>query len=297
MTVFKGELGTLKRAAWSAELPLCDVKAISREFGGTVNDVMLTIVTGALGRYLRASHAELHGLEIRATIPVNVRNPGTEDELGNCVGTLLLDLPLCVPNPAERLAELKRRMGRIKDSPEAVVTSIGLRLVGRLGARAQQLLVGAVGSKATLVVSNVRGPEERIYLAGAAVGEILAWVPKSGGLGISVSILSYAGGIRLGIITDAGLVPDPETLATGFEAEFEALLELAREMEEMTSPSDIMVELDDALETLDSLLKATVSESKSLSAETRLQCQASTKAGRQCKNRALPGSGFCHVHT
>jgi hypothetical protein len=112
-----------------------------------------------------------------------------------------------------------------------------------------------------------------------------------------VSILSYAGQVRLGVITDAGLVPDPEAIVAGFQDEFEALLALARETKKMPSTADLLAMLDDAFATLDSLLAQGAAGSDSAPAMAPARCQASTKAGRQCRNRALPGLDFCRVHT
>jgi diacylglycerol O-acyltransferase len=294
-TTLKGELGITKRAAWSADLPLEDVRTIGERLGGTVNDVLLAAVTGALRRYLHERDEPLQGAGFRATIPVDMRSPAMEGELGNHVGVYLLDLPVGIADPAARLQELKRRMDRIKSSPEAAVTFVGLRAVGRLSPRTQRFLVNSLGTKATAVMTNVRGPEARLYLAGAPLEALLAWVPKAGGLGIGVSILSYAGQVRLGVITDAGLVPDPEAIVAGFQAEFDALLALARETKP-TSAADLVAMLDGALATLDSLLERDAAEPDSLRAAAPSRCQALTKTGKQCRNRALPGSGFCHMH-
>jgi diacylglycerol O-acyltransferase len=295
-TILRGELGVTKRAAWSEGIPLEDVKTVGSQLGGTVNDVLLAAVTGALRRYLHERGDPLKDAEFRATIPVNMRTPGTEDELGNQVGVYLLDLPVAIVDPVARLRELKERMDRIKRSPEAAVTSFGLKAVGQFSARTQRYLINLLGIKATSVITNVRGPEEQLYLAGAPLEALLAWVPKAGGLGIGVSILSYAGQVRLGVITDAGLVPDPEAIVAGFQDEFEASLALARETKKMPSTADLLAMLDDAFVTLDSLLAQGAAGSDSAPAMAPARCQASTKAGRQCRNRALPGSDFCHVH-
>jgi hypothetical protein len=87
----------------------------------------------------------------------------------------------------------------------------------------QEAIVSLFGSKATAVMTNVPGPRETIYLAGAPIREIMFWVPQSGRLGLGVSILSYAGQVRLGVATDAVLVPDPEAIVRGFHEEFELL--------------------------------------------------------------------------
>lgn len=122
------------------------------------------------------------------------------------------------------------------------------------------------------------------------------WVPQSGGVGLGVSILSYAGWVRLGVLVDEGLVPDPEAIVAAFHAEFDALLELARETKEKPSVADLVAMLDDALATLDVLLERGAVEPASEPGEAPARCQALTTAGRPCRNRALPGSHFCHMH-
>lgn len=293
-TVLKGELDIPKRAAWSADMALEDVKTIGRRLGGTVNDVLLAAVTGALRRYLQDRDEPLPDVDFRATIPVDTRSPGTEGELGNHVGAYLLDLPVGTADPATRLQLVKRRMDRIKDSPEAAVTSAGLRAIGRLSPRSQRFLTHWLGVRATAIMTNVRGPAEQLYLAGAPLEVLLAWVPKAGGLGIGVSILSYMGQVRMGVITDAGLVPDPESIVAGIQAEFAALLALAQET---PTAAGLVDRLDDALATLDSLLEEDKVKPIDTAAEAPARCQALTQAGRPCKNRAMPGSDYCHVHS
>ena len=253
-TAFTGELGVTKRASWSGDIPLEDVKTIGRRLGGTVNDVLLAAVTGAFRRYLHDRGKLPEGAEFRATLPVNMRRPGTEGELGNQIGIYLLDLPVGIADPVARLHELRQRMEEIKCSPEGAVTFVGLKAVGRFSPRTQRYLVNLLGTKATAVLSNVKGPEEQLYLAGAPLQALLAWVPKAGGLGIGVSILSYAGQVRLGVISDAGLVPDPKTIVAGFQVEFDALLEAAQAAPEIPPPYDPVAALNDVLTTLDSLL-------------------------------------------
>ena len=84
------------------------------------------------------------------------------------------------------------------------------------------------GSKATAVLTNVPGPRQPLYLAGRKIGRVMFWVPQSGHLGLGVSIISYAGGVMLGVATDAGLVPDPEKIVDAFKVEFEAMRKAAK---------------------------------------------------------------------
>lgn len=227
-TILKGPLGVQKRAAWSQPIPLDEVKAVGRLSRGTVNDVLLNAVSGALRRYLIRRGEPVDGLNVRAVVPVNLRpldKPITE--LGNKFGVVFLALPVGVDDPFDRLLELRRRTEAIKSSPEAVVAFGILNVIGASPPALADLAVGMFGSKATAVMTNVPGPREPIYMAGAQIAQTMFWVPQSGHLGLGVSIFSYAGEVLLGIATDAGLIPDPEAMIADFHAELDELLRLA----------------------------------------------------------------------
>jgi WS/DGAT/MGAT family acyltransferase len=230
-TPLKGALGVSKRAAWSAPIALDDVKAIGRAVGGTVNDVLLAAVTGALRRYLLGRDELVDGLDIRAAVPVNLRPPNEPTTLGNRFGLIFLALPIGADDPLDRLYDLKQRMEAIKSSPEALVTFGVLQAMGQISSQVQDVGMTLFGSKATAVMTNVPGPRETIYLAGAPVRELMFWVPQSGRLGLGVSILSYAGQVRLGVATDVGLIPDPDAIISAFQAEFELLGRLVPRVE------------------------------------------------------------------
>ena len=234
-TPFKGPLGAAKRVAWSRPIPLEDVKAAGKALGATVNDVLLAAVTGALRRYLE-THSSPAGLEFRAVVPVNLRTKEEEAELGNKFGLVFLALPIGIENPIERLFELKERMDEIKRSPEAVVAFGLLGAIGSAPAEIEHLVVDLFGQRGTAVMTNVAGPREPISLAGLPVKELMFWVPQSGRLGLGVSILSYAGGVSLGVATDAGLVPDPGAILDGFRDEFHDLADRARKATAQDAP-------------------------------------------------------------
>jgi WS/DGAT/MGAT family acyltransferase len=222
-TLLKGDLGVSKRAAWSAAIALDDIKAIGHAAGSTVNDVLLAAVTGALRRYLLGRGVLVDGLDIRAAVPVNLRAPNEPPTLGNRFGLIFVSLPVGTDDPLDRLDDLKQRMQALKDSPEALVTFGALHAIGLLTSQLQDAAMALFGSKATAIVTNVPGPRETIYLAGAPVRELMFWVPQTGRLGLGVSIHSYAGQVRLGVATDIGLIPDPEAIVGAFQAEFELL--------------------------------------------------------------------------
>ena len=267
---FKGKLGVMKRCSWSQPIPLADIKAIGRVTGGTVNDVVLTAVSGALGRYLRSRGEATGGLNFRAVVPVNLRPPEEPLKLGNAFGLVYLSLPVGIDDPLDRLRELKRRMDGIKGTPEALVAFGILNAIGVATAEVEDIVVEIFGTKATAVMTNVPGPREVRYFAGQPIRHIMFWVPQSGRLGLGVSILSYAGEVLVGVVTDAGLVPDPESIIEALYTEVDDLMELLR-----------LAEAADA----------------ETSQRQNGRCQAMTKRGSRCKNKTIGDSTYCHVHS
>jgi len=224
-TCFKGPLGSQKRCAWSEIMPLEGVKAFGKSIGATINDVLLAGVCGALRHFLiETGQKDIDGMNIRATVPVNLRPDGPPGELGNRFGLVFLSLPVGLPTRMERLRELKKRMDVIKKSSEAIVTFGVLNAIGYASADIESRAIGFFGAKATGVMTNVPGPREEIYMAGRAVRSMMFWVPQAARLGLGVSILSYAGQVRLGVATDSGLVPKPARIIEFFQQEMQEMI-------------------------------------------------------------------------
>jgi len=296
-TLFKGELGTAKRAAWSKPIPLQDVKEVGRMLNGTVNDVLLTAVAGALRSYMLDRGDAADGISIRAVVPVNLRPLDVTPDLGNRFGLVFLTLPVGVPDPMDRLRELKRCMDELKSSPEPAVALGLLSLIGAVPPKVQDMAMGIFAAKATAVMTNVPGPKEKLYLAGAPLDTLMFWVPQSGRLGLGVSIFSYAGRVWLGVATDQGLAPDPEVIIAAFHAEFNTLSRVARRKQAKRSKAirPMATALDRSVHKVDRLLR----DSQSASAgpeNTQAGCRAKTRAGQMCKNHPLPGSDYCRIH-
>ena len=112
VTVFKGDLGRRKRAAWSETLPLDDFKAIGKAYGATVNDVLVGTTTGALRRYMERRGQPTAGVAIRASVPVNLRPLDRAHELGNAFGLVFLTLPIGIADPARRLRAIQMVISR-----------------------------------------------------------------------------------------------------------------------------------------------------------------------------------------
>lgn len=225
-TLFKGPLGTEKRATWSAEVPLPTVKAIGKRLGATVNDVLVAAVTQSLRGYLEERGDGVPGRDVRAVIPVNIRRPG-EDELGNQFGLVYLELPVGQSGWRERVLAVKERMDRLKRSPEAFVVYAVLKALGATHGGLQGKVVKLLSKNATAVMTNVPGPRKPLFLCGREVDHMMFWVPQSGRLGLGVSILSYNDKVRVGVATDAGLVPNPAELTDRFHRAVAALEENA----------------------------------------------------------------------
>jgi WS/DGAT/MGAT family acyltransferase len=210
--------------AWSEPISLPQVKAVGKVLGCSVNDMLLSSAAGALRAYMVEQGDEVAGVEIRGLIPVNMRRPEDFAELGNRFGLVALELPVGIENPLQRLYKTKERMDQLKGSLQAAVTLSLLGAVGMAPKLVQQQVLDLLANKATAVMTNVPGPSQALYLAGAKLREPLFWVPQSGDIGMGVSILSYDGKVQFGLITDKGLVPDPERIVGRFAHEFEKLL-------------------------------------------------------------------------
>lgn len=223
-TRLKGKPGTVKRVAWSDPIQLPEVKAVGKVLGCSVNDLLLSSVAGALRGYLQDKGDSTTDVDIRAMVPVNLRSADRKADLGNHFGLVALELPVGIENPLARLYATKARMEALKSSYQAQVTYGLLGLVGMAPKFLQQQVLDLVASKATAVMTNVPGPQLPRYLAGVKLKQQMFWVPQASNIGIGVSILSYDGKVQFGLITDKGLVDDPERIVDRFYAEFEKLL-------------------------------------------------------------------------
>jgi WS/DGAT/MGAT family acyltransferase len=223
-TRFKGQPGIEKRVAWAAPLPLDDVKTVGRALDASINDVLLSCVAGALRDYLIEHGDAVDALTVRALVPVNLRPMEKAYKLGNQFGLVFLDLPIGIENPIERLYAVRANMRALKDSYQPL---LAFGLLAAMGAGPQMLqdtMLKALARNATAVMTNVPGPQSPLWLAGARIGGLMFWVPQAGDIGLGVSILSYDGNVRFGVVADRGLCPDPERISARFGDEFEKVV-------------------------------------------------------------------------
>jgi diacylglycerol O-acyltransferase len=255
-TVFKGPLSVEKRAAWSEPVSLKEVKSIGKAFNSTVNDVLLSAVAGALGRYIDSRGEAAKGLSIRGFIPVNLRPIELDEELGNKFGLVFLSLPVGIADPIERLRRVSQNMNELKSSYEPIAAYGVINLMGAVPDWMHEIAVDLFDSKGTTVMTNVPGTQTQLYLAGAPIDTVMAWVPQTGRISLGVSILSYNGKVWLGIATDKGLAPDPEAIIGFFQMEFEEMKSRAENApaERKKDLKALLAVLEEANQTLDELL-------------------------------------------
>jgi WS/DGAT/MGAT family acyltransferase len=296
-TAFKGKLGVAKQVAWSEPIPLDRIKKLGRAISSaTLNDVLIATVTGSMRRYLKTRKTPVNELDLRVTVPVNIRKPGAEFELGNKFSLVFLSLPVYLEDPVLRLKEVKRRMDKLKVSADPYVNFGLLSAIGYLPTALAQKAAQLFGNKASGVMTNVPGPRKPLYFAGKEISNIMFWVPRSGAIGLGISIFSYNGYVTIGVASDKRLMPDPETLLDGFEDEFNYLIDIVQSGKIDEGPlvlHDRFAERESQKESAD---RDEPADEPVEAPETGQQCKAFTKSGKKCRNKAMKGSSFCHSH-
>lgn len=255
-THFKGSLGLIKQAAWSNGIPLDGFKSLAKVYGATVNDVLISLIAGALRAYLLESYDSIDHDNISSFIPVNLRPIELNENLGNEFGVVVLTLPINEGDPVDRLYKSKYQMDSLKSSNEAVATYGIINLLGMVPANLQYVGAKFLDTKGTIVITNVPGPQEQLYMAGAPLESMMAWVPQSSRVGLGISIISYNNCVWIGVASDNRLVPDPELIVNFFEQELEILKTLAaQQMEKRRAPYEpLFSELQQTLDALDEAL-------------------------------------------
>lgn len=208
-TPLNQEIGPYRRFDWST-MDLAAVKDVKNQLGGSLNDVVLTSVAGAVRRFLARRRVNVSALTFRVMIPVSVRSRTERGTLGNKVAAWMAELPIGESDPLRRYAMIRETTGRLKNSKQAMgaevltqVTEWTPSTLLALGAR-----LAHRGLPFNLVVTNVPGPQVPLYLLGARMQEIYPLVPLFARLGLGVALFSYAGRLHWGFNADWDVVPD-----------------------------------------------------------------------------------------
>jgi diacylglycerol O-acyltransferase / wax synthase len=208
-----------------------DFKLVKNELGGTVNDVVLTVVTGALRAFLLARGVRTEGMELRALVPVSVRTVGERHETGNRIAVMRGPLPVYIADPLQRLRFVRHAMDGLKESKQA----LGAEAI----AGAQNFAPPTILAQASrlnfstrlfnLIVTNVPGPQFPLYVLGRRMERIfpVAFLPQNHAL--AVAIMSYDGEMNFGLLGDFDALPDIDSIGESIASELATLVTLARE--------------------------------------------------------------------
>jgi diacylglycerol O-acyltransferase / wax synthase len=233
------EIGPHRRFAVVRQ-QLADYKEVKDALGGTVNDVVLTVVSGALARWLRTRGVRTEGLELRALVPVSVRSKDDRGTLGNRLTVMRGPLPVYIKDPRARLRFVRHAMNGLKESKQAVgaatLTAVNDLAPPTILAQASRLNFST--RLFNLIVTNIPGPQLPLYVLGRQLIDLfpLAFLPENHAL--AVAIMSYNGGIAYGLLGDYDAMPDIDVVAEGIEASPAELLAAARTQGERPSPSE-----------------------------------------------------------
>ena len=239
-STLNGPIGPHRRWGW-ARSRLSEVKTIRSALGGTVNDVVLAVITRGFRDLLTQRGENLDGRVVRTMVPVSVRSESERGTYNNKVSAMFADLPVGIADPVERLAAIRAQMQGLKESHQALagstLTSLGgfapamlLALGGRVATRTPQRSVNTV-------TTNVPGPQRPVFLEGCRLLEYFPFVPIAGHVRIGVAIVSYDGGLNFGVTGDYETAPDIGVLCGGIAAGLDELLALSRPAPDRPQPT------------------------------------------------------------
>jgi diacylglycerol O-acyltransferase / wax synthase len=207
-----------------------DFKLVKDVYGGTVNDVVLTVVSGGLRTWLRSRGVRTEGLELRALVPVSLRGAGEGGDLGNRIAAMRGPLPVYIADPLERLKAVRASMGELKESKQA----LGAEVLAGMQNFAPPTILG-VASRLNFstrlfncIVTNVPGPQLPLYVLGREMKSVfpIAFLPRDHAL--AVAIISYNGWLNFGLLGDYDALPDIDELTAALEESIDELVGLAR---------------------------------------------------------------------
>jgi WS/DGAT/MGAT family acyltransferase len=221
-------IGPHRRFDWLA-MDLNDVKNVRKRLGGSLNDVVLTTVTGAVQRFLEGRRVNVDFLDFRVMAPVSVRSAEEKGTLGNRVSAWIIDLPLAEHDPKQRLAVISETTARLKETKQA----LGAEMLSRVAEWTPSTLLSLASSMMTralpfnLVVTNVPGPQVPLYLLGARMLDNYGQVPLTDYLGLGIVLFSYAGKLCWGFNADWDLLPDLRDFVAAVDESFRELQQVA----------------------------------------------------------------------
>jgi diacylglycerol O-acyltransferase / wax synthase len=222
---FNVRIGPHRRFTWVLG-ELNEFKAVKNAVGGTVNDVVLAVVAGALGRHMRLHGEDTDGVVLKAMVPVSVRADVERGALGNRVAAMWAPLPVGVLDPIQRLLEISNAMQEVKESGQAVGAQVLTQVSGFAPPTimAQAARLQARQRLFNVVVTNVPGPQVPLYMLGRELDAIFPMVPLAENTALGIAIMSYNGQLNFGLVSDFDALPDVEALGEELRLSVEELV-------------------------------------------------------------------------
>jgi len=210
---------------------MADIKAIRGSCGGTVNDVVLTVIASTVRRYAKQHGVNLRGRQLRMIVPVNIRGDGDVAELGNRITFLPINVPLFISDPRALLARISERITFLRSIGVPEMVGMFGTLVSKVPLAVQAALVPVLTqlplSLANMICTNVPGPQVPLYMLGHKLLRCYPYVPIGGEMGVNVAILSYNGVAYVGFGGDVTAVPDIELFEEMLRESFAELCKAA----------------------------------------------------------------------
>ncbi len=222
------KIGPHRRVAF-VPTQLEDFKRVKNAFGGTVNDVVLAVTAGAIRSWMHARGLETDGVELRAGVPVSTRDSEEHGDLGNRLTQLIAPLPVGVSDPAERLRVIQDAMTGLKESRQALGAEIiaGAQDFAPPTILAQSTRLGLSTREYNLLVTNIPGPQQPLYMMGRQLEAIYPLAFLAGDRAAAIAVMSYNGMACFGLIGDFDKLPDIDVLARGITASLAEYVQLA----------------------------------------------------------------------
>jgi WS/DGAT/MGAT family acyltransferase len=226
---FNVPIGPHRRFTW-VDASLDQFRGVKRDQHATINDVILAVVAGGLGRYMERHELATDGLVLKALVPVSVRDPTDRGVLGNRIAAMWAPLPVGIKDPLERLRVIAAAMTGVKRSGQAIGAQALTELAGFASPTlvAQAARLQARQRLFNLVVTNVPGPQQPLYLLGSRMQAIYPMVPLAANTALGVAVLSYDGRLSFGLNADYDALADLDLLASDLES---AITEIVQSVE------------------------------------------------------------------
>jgi WS/DGAT/MGAT family acyltransferase len=235
-TPLNGKVGPHRRFDW-IDVPLDGMKAIRRSLGCTINDVVLTAVTGAVREYLLYRGVSPERTLFRASAPVSIRREAEKGKLGNRVSSWLIPLPIRESDPRRQLQEIVRQTQELKETRQALGVEMMMGVAEWTPSILLSLGARSISGPVNTIVTNVPGPQFPLYLCGARLRALYPQAPLLEGMGLAIGLISYDGCVHWGIVSDPDIVPDVDVFVELVSASLRRLAEAAGLAATTTEPA------------------------------------------------------------